>query len=913
MELRKAGLTLLVIILCLLQLCSTQTDLYRSIKYTIEEEVPNGTQVGNVVIDAKLNTKYSKTIIHSLQFVIQESDQVPFEITNGLLRTSSRLDRDILCPGQENCTLSFDVTVQPPKYFLIIHISVTVIDINDHSPVFPNDTTVRYISEAAGVGTSIQVPTAKDFDSPANGTKDYKIVSGSQTFSLKEDTIGDNLYLQLLHVLDREFQDSYEVVIEAKDGGTPHRTGRVTVKVNILDINDDIPTFTEDSYTVTVPENLGKASLIQVKAIDNDIGPNGQVTYSLDQETSTYYNNIFQIDSVTGLLSTKQSLDREDKANYVLHIIARDNGPNSLPTQTTVTVLVADINDNGPLVSSNTGVGQSVGISEWAEYGDFVAHITVTDPDAGINGTFNCTSESDKFKLLHIYQGNYRLVLDGQIDREVQDIHNVTIYCADFGTPVVNSKTIIPVHILDENDQRPVFTQNIYEVNIPENKPVGQQIIQVIAMDNDIDTNAEVSYTLDQGVKRFFSINSTSGVIYAKGRLDYEQEQIFRFHVFARDHGVTSFSTNSTVIIHVTDVNDEVPLFASTNYSFKVLENQPLGTFVGRVSATDKDLSPVNSNIQYSIHKHKRHDILPFSIDPLTGEIKTKQPVDREMFNKYSFRIVAKDTGNPPLNSSVQVTVVTLDQNDNPPRIVFPSDNHHHLYITSFNSEKPVMKFRVDDPDTPQYAQHLFYLNNYQNLFKIDKNDGQLYLIREPTHVENDNIFQLNVTVIDSKQLSMYTYRILYLHLNITVSKGYERNQILFPGQNTTIVIILLAISAVLITLLTVSIIWVLLKRRRAHIRQNVRARKSIMCQNFQLEESSITREHGSLKKSSSDKKRVSFKDSLTREHGTLDKDDVIQAKKNNLVASKEDYLQVKTHVSFCIYIKIMKIFSLPF
>ena len=646
-----------------------QSDGTLEVKYRLEEEQEVGMYVGNVREDTHLASLYSADVMHKLHFRFLRAHQhsLPFSVDDdtGIITTSGRVDRDAICPGAETCDVKLDVAVQPAQYFRVIRVTIAILDINDNSPQFPDAFVHFQILELTAVGTGLVLPVAVDPDSPQFSVRGYRDVTHSDTFDLREirkpddSTSGSGggvgeLRLVLVRPLDRERVDEYRLKIMAADGGTPARSGVVEVLIEVLDVNDNSPAFERHKYEATIVENAPPRTVVaRVVATDPDSGLNGQIVYEFSSLTKNSFGHIFAVTNTSGDVYVTGSVDYEERTVYQLVVVARDLGPESVPTSVTVTVKVTDTNDNAPEISVDTLTGNTeVAVaSEDAEPDTFVAHVAVSDRDSGSAGQVDCVVSDGHFRLKPMSSSDdgdeYQLVTAAKLDREARASYDVGIVCRDRGPEPRERVERVKISVTDVNDNDPQFRYPSYRTELIENNYVGAVVLRVNASDADEGRNAALSYSL-RGSSGF-EVDEDSGVIKAADKFDRELGASYRFFVVATDHGQpTSRSSSAKVIVDIVDVNDESPRFEHQTYSLEVDENSPIGTEVGTVKAVDPDVGSFG-HVTYSTTSEL------FSVDSETGRITTLQPLDREVVPVYSLTIVATDSGFSSLPYSVLV------------------------------------------------------------------------------------------------------------------------------------------------------------------------------------------------------------------------------------------------------------------
>ncbi|ELU04965.1 hypothetical protein CAPTEDRAFT_89242, partial [Capitella teleta] len=343
---------------------SVSSQVVSDLDFTVREEMPKGTFIGNVADSANMTAKYTPDILDTLRYSFSRTQGNSVEYlfnldeVSGDLTSAAVIDRDVICYQKEECQVKLKVQVQPGQYFAILTVNVEIIDINDHAPAFPEDQVLRSVTESARPGNSIAVPAADDPDSPRFGIQQYALLQDgdSEYFELKSSTGlagAENIHLKLTQSLDREVRDTYSVQIVAFDGGSPPKSGVIAVNIKVLDVNDNSPRFENATYNVVVNENVPQYKrIVQVHATDPDEGKNGEVTYRFSSKTEAAYGELFIIDGSTGEVFVVGELDYELSSTYTLTITAQDRNSDSVPGR--VKLFVLDLNDNAPNIKLNT-------------------------------------------------------------------------------------------------------------------------------------------------------------------------------------------------------------------------------------------------------------------------------------------------------------------------------------------------------------------------------------------------------------------------------------------------------------------------------------------------------------------------------------------------------------------------------
>ncbi|XP_063076547.1 protocadherin-10a isoform X1 [Engraulis encrasicolus] len=637
--------------------------------YSVAEEQEHGTRVGNIAEDLGLDI----TKLSARRFQIVPSSRTPYlevDLETGALYVNDKIDREELCKQTVPCLLHLEVFLENPLE--LFRVEIEVLDINDNPPSFPETDITVEISESAIPGTRFPVENAFDPDVGTNALSTYDITSNDY-FYLDMQTQGDgNKFAELVleRPLDREQQAVLKYVLTAVDGGVPQKTGTALLVVRVLDSNDNAPVFDQSVYTVSLKENSPVGTLvIQLNATDLDEGQNGEIVYSLSSHNPPRIRDLFNIDSRTGRIEVTGEVDYEESNTHQIYVQAKDLGANAVPAHCKVLVKLIDVNDNTPEISFST-VTESV--SEQAAPGTVIALLSVTDRDSGENGQITCELLGEvPFKLKSSFKNYYTIVTDGPLDRENADSYTITVVAKDKGVPSLATSKSIKVHVSDENDNAPRFSQPVYDVYVTENNVPGAYIYAVSAIDPDMGPNAHVNYSIlecdiqGMSVKTFVSINDENGYVYAVRSFDYEQIKDFSFMVQARDYGSPMLMSNATVNVIIVDQNDNTPtVIAPVGKNGTAKEHLPRsaepGYLVTRIVAMDAD-DGENARLSYSILRGNEQGM--FRMDWRTGELRTARRVSskRDSPHPTDLLIEIRDHGQPPLSSTASLVVVLVD------------------------------------------------------------------------------------------------------------------------------------------------------------------------------------------------------------------------------------------------------------
>ncbi|XP_034453259.1 protocadherin gamma-C5-like [Hippoglossus hippoglossus] len=638
-------------------------------RYSIPEEVKQGTVVGNLAKD--LGLVVSELYRRKLRITSEAGKQFfNMDLGKGELVVIDRIDREELCGQRPSCLLPLELVIDNP---LQLHrVEIEIQDTNDNSPSFLTKEQVLKIAELVNPGARFPLESAQDPDVGTNSVRSY-LISKNDNFKLtvKNHKDGGKIpELVLEKPLDREKLSVHNLILTAVDGGDPVRTGTSEITVIVLDNNDNAPQFDKQVYEANVSEKAAPGTqILQVKATDADEGLNGEIEYFFADKTKDLILLLFDIQPSTGVITVKGNLDHETNSFHRFDLVARDKGNPKMDGHCSVEIKIVDINDNIPeiIVTSLT-----TPVPEDSPIGTVIALISAKDPDSGDNGKVRLTVSSKyPFKLNPSVSNHYSLVTSGPLDREKNDRYSVKISATDSGKPPLSSEKIILVELLDVNDNPPVFSQPSYLVYVKENHPPGKILCSVSASDLDFGENAKISYAIldskvqDVSVSSYVYINSDNGSIYSMHSFDYEKLKVFQIQVQAMDQGSPSLSSNTTVHVFILDQNDNAPaVIYPSSAALGSLSHQRMprsakaGHLVTKVTAVDAD-SGHNAWISYKVAEAT--DASLFTVNLYTGEVRTKRAVSEQDDSSQRLLIEIKDDGEPVQSSTVTVSILLED------------------------------------------------------------------------------------------------------------------------------------------------------------------------------------------------------------------------------------------------------------
>ncbi|XP_056328898.1 protocadherin alpha-8 [Danio aesculapii] len=654
---------LFYLLICLGQRVSAQ------IRYSIPEEVKEGTIVGNIAKDLGLDVS---TLLDRRFRIVSGSNDALFQVNqnNGILYVGKHIDREALCDENTACLISLKTVVENPLEIHYVEVEIT--DVNDHAPSFANKDVLLEIAESTTPGEDFQMQEAYDPDSGVNSVRFYKL-SQTEYFEIELRENGGEKKVPVLKLrksLDRERQVIHSLIVTAVDGGNPPRSGSTVINVTVLDDNDNRPKFSQELYSVSLKENAPVGTLvIKLNATDLDEGQNGEIVYSFVKNIERYIYDTFDLDN-TGEIKVKGSLDFEKNNVYRIAVMASDKGQPPKTSNCRIIIKVIDENDNAPEIEVTS---LSDVVPEDSKPGAVISLVSITDKDSGVNGKVVCRiSDNVPFELKPSFKENmYSLVTNAKLDRELMSYYDVTITATDLGQPPLSSIKTLKVQISDVNDNVPEFLHNPLELYLMENNVPGASIYSVSAFDKDLNENAAITYQIirEEGTRShmssFLNVNADNGHIHALKSFDFETVKTFQFHVLATDSGSPSLSSNVTVNVFILDQNDNVPVIlypVSANSSAEGVEEIPrnvnAGHLVTKVRAYDADIG-YNGWLLFSLQEVSEHSL--FALDRYTGQIRTLRSFTETDEALHKLLILVKDNGNVSLSATATVIVKVVE------------------------------------------------------------------------------------------------------------------------------------------------------------------------------------------------------------------------------------------------------------
>ncbi|XP_042548090.1 protocadherin alpha-12 isoform X3 [Dipodomys spectabilis] len=450
------------------------------------------------------------------------------------------------------------------------------------------------------------------------------------------------------------------------------------VEVEVKDINDNPPFFTEIEQKVLIYESVPLDSQFPLEgASDADIGVNSLLTYMLSVNEYFALKIVTKKDkNVLPVLILRKLLDREETQELSLSLMVIDGGKPELTGSAQIQVTILDVNDNAPEFDKPS---YRVMLFENVQNDTRVIQVNASDPDEGLNreisyGIRKIMPRSEKC-LFSINADTGDIRIYGNLDYEENNAYEIQINAIDKGIPSMVGHSMVLVEVLDLNDNIPEIIITSMSLPVPEDAQVGTVIALISVSDRDSGANGQVTCSLTPHLP--FKLVSTFRNYYSlvlDSTLDRETISDYKVVVTARDGGSPPLWATASVSVEVADVNDNAPVFAQAEYTVFVKENNAPGSHIFTVWARDADAQE-NARVSYSLVERRvgeRALSSYVSVHAESGKVYALQPLDHEELELLQFQVSARDAGVPTLGSNVTLQVFVLDENDNAPALLGP-------------------------------------------------------------------------------------------------------------------------------------------------------------------------------------------------------------------------------------------------
>lgn len=685
-------------------------------------------------------------------------------------------------------------------------IDIFIIDKNNHDPQFVQSLYEATISEGVPTGHFVKTVSATDQDFGSNGNITYYIWSGGlDHFAI--DQMGQVTVSS--GALDVDNVRSYNILIHARDQGSPPRTGSTTLRVTLTDSNNKDPFFSQQVYIGTIQETVSiGTSVLQVQASDTDSTKSLQ--YSIERlsiiakstdgtQIASYYpydfREAFEIEPTSGVIKVKSNLSRDSAAEIDFNVIVRDVNAENNKDQTAKALVIITILGSADLTPyfappwSLTNPTYYYTLPEELAIGTVTSTLIATDPEGPYSiNNFQEVAEpngGDLGDYFSVNQTSGQIRVNRRLDYENLNFKLVKFRVRAFSRDGERSVDAnITIQVQDINDNVPQFSQSKYTVTVAEDKVYPYQIASVFARDLDSGSYSEIQYSLSgQGHEKFMILKSGLLLISNWTFLDHETTPEYSLLLTAQDNPQALSSevrqrSSVPLTIRVTDINDNAPTFSSPEYSFLTVESYDLNTNIGEVRAVDRD-SGVNGEIVYTIDSVEPVPRTPeedyFGISSESGMLYSKNSLrGASAKSPYKLVVKAQDKGSPVLMSTTIVNInVSSGQLDNgkpiwiSPR--FGDSNAVTITNLTENADLGTVVIRaLAVPRTPGASIEYSILGDNEETteFAIDKDTGIVTVAGNRTlDREKQETHDLILLATDSLNRTLQSTRLLSIKL----------------------------------------------------------------------------------------------------------------------------------------------------
>ena len=635
----------------------------------------------------------------------------------------------------------------PPRSGFL-NITVNITDENEGPPVFDSPPYALDVVENVPISSTLLTFTASDSDIDNQGFVFSLLQTNvSSSFPFRVDPNGD---LVVSGIVDYESSPFYVFEVLVTDIPLPGMVplqGRAVVTITVLDLNDNPPEFIGTPYVASVNETAPNGSVVlNIASRDIDSFNNNAVFYSamgLEETPFCLYENHTFIEVCNPQLLT--SIEQENVV-FVVTILATNPSPSgTLTTTTQANISVILVNEDSPAVAvpevslniTEEHCGRGRG-SDCIGVVVFNVSTIATDLDGGRGGELSYRLVTTSVPFVVDMESGI-VTVSGRIDREQRAMYSLDIEITDGGDSfniVRSATTTINILVEDIEDNPPViiapfvffvtesFTSSMAvfgQVQITDPDIVGSHFFMIRTNDDP---------PLHQGCRNSLPVqlNLVTGSFSFCRPVDFEEgPNEYTFEVLVINSGpyapndLNEFRVDHSFTVNILDSNDNPPSFSQMNYIFSVSENQPSGTVIGPVTATDLD-SGDNALLQFVViggsNSSSCNPTLPFyfvKVNATTANMVQCEGLDYENQQQFSFQIQVEDSGFIPLSDISNVSITVIDRNDNPP--VF-SEEVYYMTITEtdfLRTMDPVLRVSITDFDSPPNSVAVFSITSPAN------------------------------------------------------------------------------------------------------------------------------------------------------------------------------------------------------
>ncbi|XP_040200860.1 protocadherin gamma-B1-like isoform X37 [Rana temporaria] len=609
-----------------------------------------------------------------------------------------------------------------------------------------------------------------------------------------------------------------------------------TVKVDVMDINDNPPTFSKNIFDIGISEAALPGVRISLgHAEDPDLGTNSVQIYVINvNEYFTLGQKITDDGIESPELILEKPLDREKQSIYELVLTAIDGGQPPKSGTALIQIIVLDINDNFPRFNKAT---YKISLNENIPVNSLVLQLKAEDEDEGSNAQITYLFRDIPKSIYSVFtidpvHGDIKVI--GTLDYEVKKRYELTVEAKDGGGLAGLCK--VSVLVVDINDNAPEIIVTSLSSTIPEDSPPDTIVALINVHDVDSGENGEVVCEVSNMIPFKLILSSANYYkLITTSNIDREKNTHYNITINAVDNGLPQLSTNKTIQLTVLDVNDNAPVFDKSTYTVYIQENNAQGTSIHRIHASDCDINE-NAKLSYSVLGNNV-DGIPVSsyvsINSITGIIYAQRSFDYEQLREFQFQVMAKDSGNPPLSSNATVKICIVDKNDNAPKILYPSSDTGESALFEFiprSAEKGYLVTKViaidaDSGHNAWLSYHLLQVPD-SSLFIIGQHTGEIKVGRD--FPDTESLRQKIVVLVKDNGVPSQSSTVT---LSLVVAENFQqvvpeiRRQPSTSESSTNVTFYLIVFIAVISLFFIITVvITLILKFRKANSPTSLRS-----------------------------------------------------------------------------------------
>ena len=556
-----------------------------------------------------------------------------------------------------------------PPEFGSLTVNVEVTDANDNSPVFANASYNVRVPENAPVGSVVLRVHASDLDQDQNGQVVYNIqpaslVKAKGVININNQT--GELYLE--GPLDYEKDNVYRLLVTASDLGPDSVPSATRVVIHVDDVNDHKPAVMVNPMTssgiVELSENTqGGQFVAHISVEDLDSGDNGRTHCELGDHRfllKSVMPNAYMMNTARNV-----TFDREHSPEFSVPLLCRDFGIPPLETSVEITGRIMDINDNPPVFTQRV---YAISKRENNTINEVLLRVNATDSDLGQNANVSYAIRGDHSRMVKINSRTGVIKARGVFDYESTPNYQFQVVAYDHGDPMRSSTATVVLHLIDVNDEPPLFYRDVYNFVVTEHQQPPLNVGTVAATDRDADPYRDIIFSLVHNERKRapFEIDPVYGKIRTTEVLDREKTAYYTLYVAAHNPG-TILTSTATVHVRIIDINDNAPVIhfpASTNNSIHLECIYASRDPVIRVDARDPDEGS-NGRLTFSMPGESAKGV--FEINPNTGAISVLGGRRRVEYATYNLVVMVSDHGDQPKESMIPFSVTVNNTGPCPP------------------------------------------------------------------------------------------------------------------------------------------------------------------------------------------------------------------------------------------------------